>query len=623
MADQPKKRSKSNISNSAELSDQVGTNRTTDGDLAGDIEPIESTVDRLGASRDKNTSDQSGSEPAFETVNGVGGPESVASTQPNNAELEAEFLNVINSQRSQVVGEADHLPENENDAGIDLLAASTYPDGSARLGPEESAELFDSLEAEQPSDEDFTANTTTDSVEQYDSAGFSNPTDDGAPEDELQRGNDFSGNTERLDNEILNRSEYEQIPPDSEQAFEEPTDWIDESKDPPVEESELDSEELVEVGSQDFDENIDIVQRAMLGDTDQSPLIEEGAYENQSVELAPDPSNVDEASEAVAKFDQNSNLAAQAYGWAEVDELEDGSSNDSGFDDAGGSGSESIRSEAAQSSETEQSGDQQKIESGASTAQASVLTYDNMLEEDEQMRWFTIGMPIVLVTIIVILGGYVYSLQSQIDDIRTLMSAEDDDYFAEDREDGSAPIDSSALAHVNSRIDNLAASVEAIANRSAETGAVGSEGSAPSSGLLNLNKDLAILAERLKTVEQKLASQKTPPRIAVQRKAAKTSKPQSKKSTQTVSRPNSQANTAKRSDIWSVNLMSVTEKTDAEKQLKGFRQKGVAAEIEPKMISGKQWYRIQVTGFDSKKEAKEYAVQVKNKLGLASVWVTR
>ena len=69
--------------------------------------------------------------------------------------------------------------------------------------------------------------------------------------------------------------------------------------------------------------------------------------------------------------------------------------------------------------------------------------------------------------------------------------------------------------------------------------------------------------------------------------------------------------------------MSVTSKADAERLLKGFKTKGVIAEIQPKTISGKQWYRIQVRGFDTKREAKGYAASVKAKLGLASVWVTR
>ncbi|GEM_PF-2125250 len=631
MADQPKKQSESHPANATDQTDQTDSSRVADDTLIGDQTPLKSGVDLLATSDRKQSF---GTLHSLDSDESTGASETIASAYPEEAE--SDLYNEMDDQNSEDLGQVDQNPDGfdpvrpDTESGVDLLAVSTYPDGSTRLGPEDSAELFDSLVSDERSDADSGDVVSEDRGDDYELEPETDFSTDQSTSlsDELHSDIVEANSASQVNHDFSDELNDHEVVADSENVQDKGSEWADESSDLLPEGIGADSTELEELGGQNFEESLGTLERKMQADEDNeagyADLVDDVGENIQLSETHLKTGSVDESMAAGSEFNRDSNGAvAQAYGWAEVDELEDDSGSDDNSEDIQDDPFEASGSGYSEPEDKEQGSGQRQSQAGAPTAQASVLTYDNMLEEDEQMRWFTIGIPILLVAIIIIMGGYVYSLQSQIDEIHTLMSAEDDDFFNEDGEDGAGQVDGSALAHVNSRIDNLAASVEAIANQSGISDAQGTGESSPSNGLVNVNKDLAILAERLGNVEQKLSSQKSVPQMAIKPKARANSKPKPTKPVVTANKSKSSNSAAGKTGIWSVNLMSVTEKSDADKQLKGFRQKGVAAEIQPKMISGKQWYRVQVTGFESKKEAREYAGQVKNKLGLASVWVTK
>ena len=67
------------------------------------------------------------------------------------------------------------------------------------------------------------------------------------------------------------------------------------------------------------------------------------------------------------------------------------------------------------------------------------------------------------------------------------------------------------------------------------------------------------------------------------------------------------------SGTWAVNLVSLSSRNTAERELSALRQAGIKAELQQVTIRGKQWFRLRVTGFDSKDAAGRYAQQVRGK----------
>ncbi len=74
---------------------------------------------------------------------------------------------------------------------------------------------------------------------------------------------------------------------------------------------------------------------------------------------------------------------------------------------------------------------------------------------------------------------------------------------------------------------------------------------------------------------------------------------------------------------WVVNLISVSEKTLAVAERSRLAGLGIDARIQPATVDGKTWYRLRVSGFESKDAAQRFAAKIRSTAGLGSAWVTR
>ena len=599
MADQPKRHS---------------SNKSTDTISKREPENIDPGVDETGADEDA------------EFVQDKGFAATSDSTTKADVAATLESADFIDSRNEFDTTAAEEDEPVQSDDGIDLLATSNYPEGTTRPSPEDSADLFDSLALDErsitqgpdsrPSSQNESAWITEDEsdsvAEPLQSSSDMDKTTAEQEHPTPEAGHSFEKYTENIAQNFNQESAAEIVgQPDS------PADTIDHvladdevnySREFAAENSEANdsaplSAELHNTStstSQDFTDDLE--------DAPVSELLQESISEEASVEK-PYGNAVDNS--------VGSNQGAQSN---DVYNPPSQHANGEGSRDIPAVGGEALHQTSVDIGHLDSD---RSFRSDTSSTGVSALSYDNMLEESDEMRWFTIGMPILLVIVIIIMGGYVYSLQSQIDEIHVLLSSEDEDFFDDELSSDTVVLNESTLAHVNARIDNLADSVEAIARAPGPTGS-GPSGAVGGEGMHSVNKDLAILAERVQSLEDKVSTRPLVLRKTSKTQTAGTAKPQTSAPKTVVNREMPKTPVIRnKTGIWAVNLMSVTEKVDAERQLKGFRDKGVAAEIQPKTISGKQWYRIQVTGFDSKQEAKKYAASVKAKLGIASVWVTR
>ena len=77
------------------------------------------------------------------------------------------------------------------------------------------------------------------------------------------------------------------------------------------------------------------------------------------------------------------------------------------------------------------------------------------------------------------------------------------------------------------------------------------------------------------------------------------------------------------SGAWAINLASLHQRTDAERLATKANSKGVAVEVTQVTVRGKQYWRVQVTGFSSADEAKTKGSEIQDKLGLKDVWIIR
>ncbi|HKJ77144.1 MAG TPA: SPOR domain-containing protein [Gammaproteobacteria bacterium] len=74
---------------------------------------------------------------------------------------------------------------------------------------------------------------------------------------------------------------------------------------------------------------------------------------------------------------------------------------------------------------------------------------------------------------------------------------------------------------------------------------------------------------------------------------------------------------------WSVNLASFKNEGAADQALGELRASGVTAEKQRVVADGRTWYRLRVTGFESKQAAEAYGRKVEADTGMTDTWVSK
>ena len=72
---------------------------------------------------------------------------------------------------------------------------------------------------------------------------------------------------------------------------------------------------------------------------------------------------------------------------------------------------------------------------------------------------------------------------------------------------------------------------------------------------------------------------------------------------------------------WVINLLSSPRKSDADRFADNARKQGIPVEQGTVSLKGREFYRVQLTGYLTQKQAEESARPVKDKLGLKNVWI--
>lgn len=76
-------------------------------------------------------------------------------------------------------------------------------------------------------------------------------------------------------------------------------------------------------------------------------------------------------------------------------------------------------------------------------------------------------------------------------------------------------------------------------------------------------------------------------------------------------------------DPWVINLVSSSSKADADRFEEKARSMNFITAQQQVTIKGHQYWRVQITGFATEKEARTYAGNARDKLGLKEVWIKR
>ena len=88
------------------------------------------------------------------------------------------------------------------------------------------------------------------------------------------------------------------------------------------------------------------------------------------------------------------------------------------------------------------------------------------------------------------------------------------------------------------------------------------------------------------------------------------------------SKPSSTAISPENEGQWVINLASSPSKTDADRLAEKARSRDIQTEQQQVTVKGKQYWRVQITGFSTADEARAYAGTAKAKLGITDVWIT-
>ena len=74
---------------------------------------------------------------------------------------------------------------------------------------------------------------------------------------------------------------------------------------------------------------------------------------------------------------------------------------------------------------------------------------------------------------------------------------------------------------------------------------------------------------------------------------------------------------------WIINLLSSRKKQDTDRLAGIAADNGIPVVQNRAIVQGKEYWRLQITGFRNATEAKNYAIPVKKKLGIKDVWIFR
>ncbi len=74
---------------------------------------------------------------------------------------------------------------------------------------------------------------------------------------------------------------------------------------------------------------------------------------------------------------------------------------------------------------------------------------------------------------------------------------------------------------------------------------------------------------------------------------------------------------------WVINLLSSPSKSEADRFTERARKQGIPVEQSSVMLKGRMRYRVQLTGFQTARQASDDAGPVKEALGLKDVWIFR
>ncbi len=74
---------------------------------------------------------------------------------------------------------------------------------------------------------------------------------------------------------------------------------------------------------------------------------------------------------------------------------------------------------------------------------------------------------------------------------------------------------------------------------------------------------------------------------------------------------------------WVINLVSSPSKSDADRLEEKARSSDIQTQQQQVTVKGKQYWRVQITGFSTAGEARIYADTAMEKLGLKDVWIMK
>ncbi len=72
---------------------------------------------------------------------------------------------------------------------------------------------------------------------------------------------------------------------------------------------------------------------------------------------------------------------------------------------------------------------------------------------------------------------------------------------------------------------------------------------------------------------------------------------------------------------WVIVIASVATRAAADKALKGLKANGINAEVKPTTVKGRPWYRIRVSGFNSRQEANAKKANLQKQHGIKDTWI--
>lgn len=266
------------------------------------------------------------------------------------------------------------------------------------------------------------------------------------------------------------------------------------------------------------------------------------------------------------------------------------------------------------------------IDEASDTTTVTETKEPDMATGKDRMVFFT-GLAFIAIAAGLALGAWLYTshINTRIGALETVTKKHTSELVEMQEWASPASMLEGKFAFLNAQMKALTNSFEKLENRLTKGSSTTPVGSA-TPPVRRTKSPVKIVAQTETPAARASTGETTTapvPAKSVKKPAASVAKTAEKRGKKTTATKKAAATAGAAAGAWVINLTSSPDKADADRFAARARTKDIPAKLVKAEVNGRDYWRVQLTGFASQNAARDYSGAVREKLGLKDVWIFR